>query len=196
MTDLRQYDAVRNSLCAGDVVVFWGSTVLSRMIELPTEGPSHVAIVRWGVTEDHDVEIEESTIEGNRNGVQHNPLGWTLANYPHGSSAAALLLNDATRAKINWHKFYDYIGSIDGRVHYDIPGLFRFLLPEALDRPVSVTDKMVCSVAAGRILIECEAIEHVNWAECKPQTLVELGIYKPDPLILLGSPRLHNFNLI
>jgi len=194
MNDLTQYYSVRHLLRAGDVIVFYGAGLLDKLIEVASEGPGHSAVVRWGAMAAADVVVEESTINGKRNGVQHNPLGWELAGYPVGSSAAALLLSDAVRAQMNLEAFYAYIGQIDGILRYDIPGLFKFLLPQAFDR-IEPTKEMVCSVTVGAILAKCGAIRNVNWGRMRPQDLVELGIYKTF-VPLLGEPKLHNFNTI
>jgi hypothetical protein len=158
MNDLTQYLSVRAQLRPGDVVVFWGPkrNLLSALIELATQGgPSHTAIIRqpaqgWGV----DAKITQSTLDSTGNGVRTNSLADTIAHYPAGSSAAALLLSDETRARIDWQKFYAYIGSIDGIVKYNVPELFEFLLPAALDRG-EPSNSRVCSVCVGSILGNC-----------------------------------------
>lgn len=196
MNPLNQYLSVRNKLRPGDVVVFWGNArnPLSGLIELFTSGgPSHTAIVRQPAIEGMDVMITQSTLDRAGNGVRTNPLSETLASYLSGS-AAALLLNDGTRSRIDWQKFYAYIGSIDHIVKYNVAELFAFLLPEALDRGQPQA-KRVCSVTVGSILAACGAISHVNWGELRPQSIVELGIYSTW-LPLIGKPQPKNFNTI
>lgn len=193
MLDLQQYYSVRGQLRPGDVIVFYGATLLDRLIEAASDGPGHSAVVRSPWSAGRDVVIEESTITPGRNGVQHSYLGQRLGGYPAGSSAAALLLGDQPRARIDWFRFYQYIGSIDGCVKYDIAGLFEFLLPQALDRMPS--REMVCSVAVAAILAHCGALENVNWAKLRPQDLVELPDFYKRSVPLLGQPPVRNFNL-
>lgn len=197
MNDLTQYKQLRGKLRPGDVVVFWGakSNPLSALIEWATGGgPSHTAIVRQGMVDTADVQITQSTLDDLGNGVRTDPLGAVLADYPAGSSAAALLLSDETRARINAHVFYAYLGSIDRIEHYDTRGLFAFLLPEAIGRR-EPSGTAVCSVCVAAVLSKCGAIEHVNWGRMRPQDVVELGIYS-GWVPLLGNPKPHRFNTI
>lgn len=204
MNDLTQYLAVRPQIHAGDIVVFWGRGPLSWAIELMDDGPSHSAIVRQPLTDQgEDAMIIQSTIQtwdGKKvNGVQTEPLGQTIAGYGPGS-AAVLLLDDATRAKIDWFQFYQMCGASDGFVTYDIADLFQFL---AREFPIfghwvfqgETPRKLVCSAWVVALLESCGVLTGIDYAEATPQALVEMKIFK-GWLPLLGEPKLTRFDTI
>ena len=200
MNNLSQYNKVRSQLRAGDLVMFWGKSPLSVAIEWIDAGPSHSAIIRQPVTADSDATICQSTIQSGINGVQTDPLGATIAGYDTGGSVAALRLNDATRSKMDWEKFYAVIGANDGRVRYDVADLFEFLIRDvpALGARVAQSEhqtKMVCSAWVAAVLESCGVLTGINWTQVTPQQLVEMHIFR-DYLPLLGKPKLSRFNTI
>ena len=206
MNNLAQYNAVRTQLRPGDLVMFWGRKPLPLLIELFGAGPSHCAIVRQSVHQGSDVLISESTRpfileKGDRNGVQTNPLGTVISTeYAPGGQAAGLRLSQASRGRIDWEKFYAWLGACDGHVAYDVDGLFEFLLR---DIPVigarvaqgEKLDAMVCSAFVCSTLTRCGLLCGVNWTKCTPQDLVEMGIYE-NSAPLLGNPKLSRFNTV
>lgn len=204
MNDLTQYNSVRSQLLAGDLVMFWGRSPLSLAIELIDAGPSHSAIIRQPVTPESDATISQSTIQKwngvEVNGVQTEPLGLTIAGYDSGASIAALRLNDATRSKIDWGKFYGVIGAAQDHVGYDIPDLFEFLIRDVPIVGARVAQgehraKMVCSSWVTAVLESCGVLTGINWTQATPQQLVEMHIYQ-DFLPLLGNPHPSRFNTI
>lgn len=207
MNSLEQYNKISHLLRPGDVVVFrdfWLNSPLSAAIELLDPTESHSAIIRQPVIGSIDATIVESTrpvilSKTSHNGVQTNPLGATLAGYGPNSSAACLRLSAPSRAKIDWFKFYSFIGQCDGFVKYDVAGLFDFLLREVpiLGTRVAQDENqtaMVCSAWVCALLIKCGVLEGMNWSKVSPQDLIEIGIYEKDSIPLLGSPKLVRFN--
>src|ERR1039458_2791826 len=203
MNDLTQYNRVRSLLRPGDLVMFWGRSPLSWAIELIDAGPSHSAMIRQPLTAESDVTICQSTIQNGHNGVQTDPLGATIAGYDAGASIAAMRLDDATRSKIDWFKFYAVIGAAEDHVGYDIPVLFEFLI-RALAIPAARGPlgargenkaKMVCSSWVTAVFESCGVLTGINWTHVTPQQLVEMHIYR-DFLPLLGNPKPSRFNTI
>jgi hypothetical protein len=167
-------------------------------------GPSHSAIVRQPVTAEGDATICQSTIQKwngvEVNGVQTDPLGATIAGYDAGASIAALRLDDATRSKIDWFKFYEVIGAAEDHIGYDIPDLFEFLIRDLPILGARVAQgehkaRMVCSSWVTAVLESCGVLTGINWTEVTPQQLVEMHIYQ-DFLPLLGNPKPSRFNTI
>jgi hypothetical protein len=205
--DLRQYLSVRHLLRAGDVIVYKGASPLSLAIEALASGPSHSAVVRQpALSAGTDAVITESTrpivlTAGSLNGVQTHPLGAEVAGYDAGGSIAALLLDDPTRARIDWKKFYAAIGSMDGIVTYDTAGLFEYLgrqIPIIGARlwQEEKQDSMFCSAFVSAVLIHCGALgAGINWSKQRPQELLEAHIYK-GYVPLLGKPKLARFNTL
>lgn len=196
MNSLTQYESVRDQLQPGDVIVFWGTGLLSDSIEKLGGGPSHTAVVRQGAhpLDIGDAVLIESSIEGAENGVQTHSIGTRVAGYDPGGSIAALLLDNETRGRIDWEKFYAFCGRCDGIVKYDIRGLLGFLLPEALERP-EPTSEMVCSVFAGALLNYCGAAPDLDWGRTRPEDLVKRKMYR-SALTLYGNPPLKDFNTL
>jgi len=192
MNDLTLYNQNRHDLRPADLVLFWGTEPISYAIKLFAGGPTHSAIVRQPAIGGHDVRIIESTIEGSKNGVQTNFLGQTLANYGAGAQAAALLLKDEVRARIDWEAFYAFCGASEDRVKYDVGGLFEFILREVpiIGTRVGQEEKqnaMVCSAWAAALWSKCGLISHINWSKMRPQDLEELALYRLW-VPLLGNP--------
>jgi hypothetical protein len=200
MNDLTQYNAIRGRLRPGDIIVFWGRAPLSLLIEFFDAGPSHCAIVRQPLTADgDDVTISQSTIQHGVNGVQTDPLGWTIAAYGAGE-IAALRLDDATRAKIDWQKFYKTIGAAEGSVQYDTADLVEFLLRDIPVLGVRAAQgehktKMVCSAWVTALLEASGVLRGIDYTATTPQQLVEMRLYS-DCLPLLGNPHPSQFNTI
>jgi len=199
--DLTQYNLVKKQLRAGDIIVFYGKSPLSRLIRLFADGPSHCAPVRQPVTDQgEDATVVQATIENGRNGVQTEPLGATIAGYGP-VDVAALLLSDAERAKLDLFKFYQFIGECEDRVKYDVGGLFEFLLRGVpiIGERVAQEEKqnvMYCCAWATALLVKSGAISPtINWSKTRPQDLVEMGIYK-DWVVLAGKPKLARFNTL
>jgi len=200
MNDLAQYNRVRSLLRPGDLVMFWGTAPLAWAIEWIDAGPSHSAIVRQPLTAESDATISQSTIQNGHNGVQTDPLGAAIAGYDTGASIAALRLDDATRSRIDWERFYAVIGAAEDRVAYDIPDLFEFLLRDVPILGARVAQgehkaKMVCSSWVTAVLESCGVLRGINWTQVTPQQLVEMHIYR-DFLPLLGNPQPSRFNTI
>jgi hypothetical protein len=206
MNSLTQYNAVKGQLRAGDLVMFWGREPLSTIIELYEAGPSHSAIVRQPVTDQgEDAKISQSTrptilTAGSLNGVQTEPLGVTLAGYGAGATAAALLLSDEARSKVDWEKFYAVIGASDGFVQYDVADLFEFVLRgfPILGAHVGQAEhktKMVCSSWVTAVLTASGLLTGIDWTKETPQDLVEMAIYSKW-IPLLGKPKLSRFDSI
>jgi hypothetical protein len=199
VNSLTQYSAAKGQLRAGDVVVFYGTALTSRAIELFATGPSHVAIIRQPVAEGADVKICHSTIDHGVNGVQTEPLGEIIADYGP-VSVAALRLSDAARKRIDWFEFYKVIGASDGFVKYDVANLFDFLIrdiPVLGARVAQGENKtaMVCSSWVTAVLEASGLLTGINWTKVSPQDIVEMHIYEGS-VPLLGNPKLTRFNTV
>jgi hypothetical protein len=202
MNDLTQYRAVKDQIRPGDLIVFLGRSPLSWLIWLFASGPSHVAPVRQGSHHGSDVTIIESTINGDRDGVQTNPLEPIIAGYD--GAIAWLPLTDEIHNGIDWQEFYRFCGSAEDFISYDIGGLVEFL---ARDVPVigprvgqeQHTDKMVCSGWAVALYKtsgkKIGLMRGINWSEVSPQDLIEMKLFKK-LVPLVGTPRLRRFNSV
>lgn len=206
MNNLAEYNDFKDALRPGDVVVFWGDPLdpLTIAIEAFTDGPSHSAIVRTPLTPMSDVVISQSTRpillrKGVPNGVQHEPLGATITNYGDRAQAAALILSDEMRARLDLGALESFLAATDGKVTYDVADLFEFLLREvpivgAREWQAENSKALVCSGLVTAALIKSGVLgAGINWSEWSPQNLVEAGIYTT-ALWLLGSPKLKRFN--
>ncbi len=190
-TDLKQYEANKTLLQRGDLVFFWGSGLLSRLIEFFGNGPSHVVIVE-SVRADGTVWIAESTIHNGIAGVQRQSLAELIAGYPSGSKAGAMLLDDFTRGRADWTKLTPFVDSlIAGKTGYDIAGLLKFLAPEGL-RESQVNDrKMVCSSVIAAIYQRVSVLYGVPYSQVGTQWLIEMNIFKQF-VPLMGNPKPRN----
>jgi hypothetical protein len=202
MNNLTRYQAVRGQIRAGDLIAFQGSGPLSGLIEAFSAGPSHVGIIR---VIDRDaagakvVKMVESTIEGDRNGVQTNRLSERLATYDEGGRAWWLPLADDIHQAVDWFRFYQFIGGAEDHVRYDIGDLFEFIL-----RGLPVTgprigqaerqDRMVCSGFVTAVLEAAGVLRGINWSKVSPQDLVEMKLYRQCGQLLGEPAMLRNFN--
>lgn len=203
MNDLTVYNKVRSQLRAGDVIMLWGAKYdpLSLIIEGLTDGPSHCQIVRQPLTPSSDVMVTEATILNGHNGVQTNALGPRIGAYDKKGAFMALRLSDATRAKIDWFKFYEFIGQIDSIVTYDKLDLLEFLLRNipflgAHIGQAEHKDQMVCSSLVIAVLEKCGVLTGFNWTKFSPQDIAEMNIYDPETIVLYGNPHLKRFNSV
>lgn len=195
MNSLAQYNAVKHLIRPGDVVLFWGTSLLSATIEAFDAGPSHSAIVRQGVSDQgQDATITQSTIQRwngvELNGVQTEPLGATVAGYDSRAAIAVLRLRQDIRARIDWHSFYEIIGASDGFVGYDIAGFFEYLIRDIPVIGAHVAQgehktKMVCSAWVVALLTGCGVLLGIDWTQTTPTDLLRMAIYE-DALPLLG----------
>jgi hypothetical protein len=187
------YNSVRAYIRPVDVVAFWGPprNPVSGLIELVTDGPSHVAPVRQPLIvskcapgcahpcEPVDVKITESTIKNHRSGVQTNPLGQTLAGYPGGSRAEWYPLSAVARARVDLRAFYECCGANDGITGYDWRALFRFLLPDWITQrftPARLRAE-VCSVWVATALEAARVTCGVPAARMKPSDIIALPVF-------------------
>jgi hypothetical protein len=202
MNDLTQYLAVRNQIRAGDLIAFEGRDVLSSLIEVFGNGPSHIAIVRGQDTANQasPVTITESTIIDGRNGVQTNRLSERLASYDTGSRAWWLPLSDEIRREIDWFEFYKFIGASEDHVKYDTLDLFEFIargIP-ILGPRIGQKEKkqMVCSGFVTAVLESCGVLRGINWSKTTPGDLTSMRLYR-DCVQILGAPgTIHDFNTV
>lgn len=151
MNDLTQYNSVKSALQPGCKIFYWGTNLLSELIELAQgspQAPSHVQVVER-IEPDGTVWIAESTIQNGVSGVQRHQLAGDIA-YAKGRVGAAILSTESN-ARADWSKLTPYIDSCIGKVAYDVLGLVKFLEPEAL-REGQINDKnMVCSAFAASV---------------------------------------------
>ena len=203
MNDLTQYLAVRSQIRAGDLIAFEGRDVLSSLIEVFGNGPSHIAIVRNQDTANQasPVTITESTIENGRNGVQTNRLSERLASYDTGARAWWLPLSDEIRREIDWFKFYQFIGASEDHVGYDTMDLFEFILrglPIVGSRIAQKENReqMVCSGFVAAVLESCGVLRGINFSKTTPGDLTSMRLYR-DCVQILGKPgTIHDFNTL
>ena len=203
MNDLTQYLAVRNQIRAGDLVAFEGRDVLSSLIEVFGNGPSHIGIVRGQDTANQasPVTMTESTIEHGRNGVQTNRLSERLANYAPGSRAWWLPLSDEIRREIDWFEFYKFIGASEDHVKYDAGDLFEFLargIPILGPRIAQKEnqEQMVCSGFVTAVLEAAGVLRGINWSKTTPGDLVAMKLYRTSVQIMGAPATLRNFNTL
>ncbi len=192
MNSIVQYEAVKTQLRPGDLVFYWGSGLLSRLIELLSgNGPSHVQIVE-AVLPDGTVMIAESTIENGASGVQRHALAESIAGYPAGSKCGAMLLDDFTRARADWTKLTPYIDAlVAGKLGYDVLGLLKFLAPEGLRESQANDRKTLCSSFIAAVYQELGILFAVPVSQVSPQWLISMRIYKLF-VALMGKPKPRN----
>ena len=202
---LDRYQTVRGMCRAGDIVAFSGTEPVSRLIQFFSASDiTHVGVVRQPAVEGRDVMLSESTIDGKRSGVQTNMLNLVLSEYQNGGSASLLRLRADIRALIDWEKFYKALGEEDGFVEYDIEGLFLFLAPSiplfgqfiADARRQEDPKKMFCDGFAVALFESCGILRGINYRTITPQGLIEMAIYEPEPIPLLGKLKLKRFNTV
>jgi hypothetical protein len=196
MIDLAQYKAAKSQLRPGDLVFYWGSALLSRLIEgLSCNGPSHVQIVE-SVLADGTVMIAESTIENHVSGVQRHPLTHSIESYPDGSTVGAALLRDDVRARADWSQLSPFVDScIIGMVGYDVLGLVKFLEPEGLREGQANDVKMVCSSFATAALEHVGVLAGIPYSQSSPQLLIQMRLYASF-VPLAGRPRPRHFDSV
>ncbi len=204
------YEAARPLMRPGDLLAFWGSErdPVSLLIEEATEyrdasgkrqdGPSHVALIRQPWIPPADPKAIECTLNSACNGVRTIGLPELLAEYPAGSRAALYPLTPSARAMLDLRAFYAKCGALDGGVKYDIPALFRFLLPGALqnllDPNVEHAHAMVCSICAAVILRDSGVLPGINPERTRPTDLIlrpefgaPVGIWEPKKAAVSGK---------
>lgn len=202
MNDLTQYLKVCPRLRPGDVIAFAGREPISWLIRWVTGSPlSHVAVVRQGRHAPKDVLISESTLNDTHNGAQTNPLGETLAYYGDGASAMALFLKEDFRRTIDFQKFYAFLGAAETYVHYDVKGLFGFLLRQLpLLGPyfcqAENPRQMFCDAYVIAAFEASGALRGINYRKMTPQDLAEMSIYD-SAAALIGKPfKIRHFNTV
>jgi hypothetical protein len=202
MNDLSRYLAVRDQVRAGDLIAFQGSGPVSGLIEAFAAGPSHAGIIRVidrDATGAKVVKMVESTIEGDRNGVQTNRLSERLANYDAGGRSWWLPLADDIHRAFDWFQFYQFIGAAEDHVRYDKGALFEFILrgfPIIGPRIAQAEhrNQMVCSGFVTAVLEAAGVLRGINCSKVTPQDLIEMKLYRQS-VQLLGKPAtLRNFN--
>ena len=198
---LDRYDAAIKQFRPGDLVVFQGDELISFAIHAETDGPSHVAVVRWPAGFDRDgkvirdVEITQSTIEDGISGCQTDPLRETLAKYGAHSSAGLLRLNPECNAIFMAHlfDFYAYVGGCEGFVKYDLSGLFGFVartLPVIGAHICQAEDphRMFCSAYATGCYEATKVLRGFNVRKVAPIDLCQMKIWEPEIVQLLDRP--------
>lgn len=192
------YSTIRDRMQPGDVIVFNGTQFISKLINLFSGGPSHVGMVRLIVDEGREdgktVQIVESTISDKCSGVQTSRLSERLAECEKaGERVWWLPLSREVRKEINWEKFYSFIEACDnGKVSYDIPGLFGFLwrlIPIVGVRVAQGENKskMFCSGTDAAILEAAGVLRGINISKISPQDIVEMNIYDSEYYQILGG---------
>jgi hypothetical protein len=184
MNNSQLYALAAPSMRPGDIIAFHGTELISDAIDDFTHSPiSHIATVRQGVHDGAGVIITESTIADGVSGPQSHSLGEVLAGeYPHGR-AWWLREAESVRARVDWQKFYAFIGEAEGSIHYDIAGLFGFL-----ERALPVLGphlcqhenprEMFCDAYALAILEACGVAEAaINWREQTPQDFLDMPFF-------------------
>jgi len=194
--DLVQYNAAKSQLRPGDLIFYWGTALLSRIIEtVDAQGPSHVQIVDR-VDLDGTVWIAESTMgKGEPNGVQRHPLTVSILAYPNGSKVGAALLDDETRARADFSALDPYVDSCIGKIAYDVLGLAKFLLPEALREGQINDHNMVCSSFVTSAWEAMRILYGIPYSQASPQLLLAMKLYQAF-VPLVGTPVPHNFNTV
>ena len=195
MNSLIRYNSVKSQLRPGDLIFYWGTAPISHAIEiLSGNGPSHVQMVET-IEANGDVMIVESTIRGKVNGVQRYELGASIQEYPSGSSVAAAILSDSSRARADLARLTPAIDAVIGKVGYDVLGLAKFLLPEGIRLGQPNDHKMVCSSLVMYLEEAIGLLEGIPYSQASPQLEIQMNLYK-GLLPLYGNPRPHNFNTI
>lgn len=202
---LPAYAKVRHLMRPGDVVVFSGRAVISRLIQFFSRSPvTHAACVRQAMHQDgpYDVMVTESTISKTRNGPQTNPLSEILTmDYGLGSQASWLPLDEDFRKRVDFDKFYAFIGGVEDHCRYDIEGLVLYaakFLPtigpfiEASEDP----RQMFCDAYIIALFEASGALRGINYRKMTPQDLCEMSLYSKS-VPIFGRPLvIRNFNSV
>jgi hypothetical protein len=202
--NLKRYLAVQYQMRPGDVIAFSGHALISYLIDaFSGSNLSHIAIVRnvSGTSTNADVVITESTIHNGKSGPQSRTLGGLLEEYGEDCQAWWLPLSDEVRRDFNLFEFYKFIGSAEGSVRYDIPGLFGFL---ARSVPIlgpricqgESAKRMFCSGYAVDCLEHAGALRGINYSKTSPQDLAEMHIYREYVQILGECGKIARFNSV
>jgi hypothetical protein len=177
------YASAAPTMRPGDIIACSGTALISHAIQVVTGSPiTHVMTVRQAIHAGDpisDVVVTQATMGGGEpNGAQSDPLGQVLASQYANGRAWLLTLAPSVRAKVDWFKFYQFIGACEGRVKYDWWGLVLY----RLGLRAQVNPKaMFCNEYAIAIMQACGSLPPagvgVNPREQTPQAFVSMPLF-------------------
>ena len=197
-----QYQTIRDQMKPGDIIAFSGKGQFSEIIKWATSsGVSHVGIILQSklLIDDNPQpgyfnQIIESTSLNGFSGVAISRLSDRLATYE--GEIWWLPLSDASRAKLNFKTFYDFLLHQKHKP-YDTPQAVK----SALDTLDSVPligkatyntedfSKFFCSELAAAGLEKGGVISSLNASEVTPIDLCMFSIYQSDYYQLKGKKK-------
>lgn len=188
-----EYQRVRDDMKPGDIIAFSGKGHFSEIIKWATRAPvSHVGIILQTQILDMETDddrffnqIIESTSLKDFSGVTINRLSDRIKTYE--GEMWWLPLSDASRAKLNKRKFYNYLFKQD-RKPYDTPQALKSALDTLDNVPLlgkathnkEDFSKFFCSELAAYGLEKGGVVSSLNSSEVTPIDLCRFKIYKED----------------
>ncbi len=198
-----KYAGVRDRMKPGDVIAFSGKGHFSEIIKWATRASvSHVGIILQSQIVDMEEgdnryfnQIIESTSLKDFSGVTINRLSDRVSSY--NGEMWWLPLSDASRAKLNTIKFYNFLFKQDHKP-YDMPQAVKSALDTLDNVPlvggathnIEDFDKFFCSELAAAGLKKGGVIKKINSAEVTPIDLCRFKIYKNEYHQISGRQKL------
>lgn len=197
-----EYETVRDQMKPGDIIAFSGKGQFSEIIKWATlSAVSHVGIILQSKLLFDDEpqsgyfnQVIESTSLNGFSGVSISRLSDRLATYE--GEIWWLPLSDASRAKLNFKAFYDFLLHQEHKP-YDTTQAVKSAL-DALDAIPLIGDathnkedfsKFFCSELAAAGLEKGGVISNLNASEVTPIDLCMFAIYQSDYYQLKGNEK-------
>jgi hypothetical protein len=100
---------------------------------------------------------------------------------------------------MDWVAFDAFVNQAVGTVHYDVAGLFEFLLRDIpiIGAHIGQTEKtheMYCCAFVIAALTKGGLLNGLNWSQSSPEWLVQMGNYEEVYVPMLGNPKLVRYN--
>lgn len=186
---VRNYDNIRHTVKAGDIVLFAGAYAESKMIRFFSGGKaSHVGIVLRAY---YDEDIRQNIVEileanhdeyyPDVNGVVINRLSDRLPFYK--GDVWILPLNDEFRATIDWKQFETFLMGEVGK-EYDMETRWKsaidFLDKIGLSHNEENLQKYFCSELVAAAFKKSGGMPNINPSEISPADIYQWDIYQDD----------------
>ena len=184
------YQNIRHLLKTGDIIGFRGHFLGSKLIMLGTGGQlSHIGMV---VRSRFDAQINDTVVEileanhddayPELNGVVVNRLSDRIPFYY--GDVFVMRLSDASRAKFDEEKFFDFLGHEKGK-EYDMDTRWKSAI-DWLDKwGVSENHEDLRQYFCSELVAEAFKVsgvlpQDINASEADPADVVKWGIYQPE----------------
>ncbi|MDD2598956.1 MAG: hypothetical protein PHO37_07015 [Kiritimatiellae bacterium] len=201
------YDAIKERIKPGDMIVFSGRKRFERLIRLVTRSIiSHVGVVcRTGKSVDvmESVGLKQNRKGGGEGGgVQCRQLAKLVESYD--GLMWWLPLSESSRSRFDLEKFTQFLKLAEGK-QYDIPQAICAVLDVIDDNPFfnlstySQRDfsKFFCSELAAAALQAAGVITQLNPSEVTPANLCAFNLYAEDYFQIRGRRKeLDDFNFL